>query len=240
MTRAPLIARPGALFIVLLLVALIALLPLRLALGWFGLAEQGLTARAVRGSLWTGTIEGARFGDIALGDLSARVAPLPLIVGQARIALEGAGEDGAARFGGTIGVSRHAIALDGMTATLPVGNAFAPVPVTTLALDGVRLRFADDRCDRASGGVRALLTGDVAGQAIPASMRGTPRCDGAALLLPLASAGGDAALLRIWPDGRYRAELTLAAGDPAAAARLQASGFAETPRGMQLAIDGRF
>ncbi|MFW2852182.1 type II secretion system protein N [Sphingomonas sp. TX0543] len=230
----------GTLFLAALVVALIALLPMRLALAWFGLAEAGMSAREVRGSIWSGALTEARFGDIALGDLSAHVSPLQLLLGRARVSLAAPDSTGAARVTGAIDVTRHSVGLNNLTASLPVGSAFAPVPVRTLELEGVNVGFTDDSCTHADGRVRAVLSGDVAGQPIPPSMSGTPRCDAGALLLPLTSPAGEGSTIRIWPDGRYHADLTLAGGDPARAARLQASGFVETQHGWQLAIEGRF
>lgn len=230
----------GILFVAVLIVALIVFLPMRLALGWFGVAEAGMTARDVSGTIWSGALTDSRFGDIAMGDLSARVSPLQLLLGRARIAL--VAPDGATgpRLTGAVDVTRHSVGLSDVTASLPVGNAFAPVPVTMLELDNVSVSFKAENCDRAAGRVRAVLTGDVAGQVIPTSMSGTPRCDAGALLLPLTSPAGEGSTIRIWPDGRYHADLTLAPADPAQAARLQASGFVQTQQGWQLAIEGRF
>ncbi len=241
MRRIRLTTGPGALFLAFFVAALIAFLPLRLALGWFGLAEQGMTAREVTGSIWAGELREARFGQVALGDLSAGVSPLPLLVGRARVDLDGSGVPPAGRLSGAIGVSRHSFGFDHVTASLPVGNAFRPVPVTTLDLDEVSVRFRGEICEEAEGRVRAAMAGDIGGLVMPASLNGTARCDGGALLLPLVSAAGnEGSTIRLWPDGRYRAELTLQPGDPAAAARLQAAGFVQTQSGMELAIEGRF
>lgn len=241
MRRIRLATGPGALFLAFFVAALIAFLPLRLALGWFGLAEQGMTAREVTGSIWAGDLREARFGEIALGDLSAGVSPLQLLVGRARVDLDGAAVPPAPRLSGAIGVSRHSFGLDHVTASLPVGNAFRPVPVTTLDLEDVSVRFRGETCEQAEGRVRATMAGDTGGLAMPAALTGNARCDGGALLLPLTSAaGGEGSTIRLWPDGRYRAELTLQPGDPATTARLQASGFVATGAGMQLAIEGRF
>ena len=103
------------------------------------------------------------------------------------------------------------------------------------------MRFRGEICEEAEGRVRAAMAGDIGGLVMPASLNGTARCDGGALLLPLVSAAGnEGSTIRLWPDGRYRAELTLQPGDPAAAARLQAAGFVQTQSGMELAIEGRF
>ncbi|QNE30739.1 type II secretion system protein N [Sphingomonas sp. NBWT7] len=241
MRRLRLRTGPRALFAAMLAIALLALLPMRLALGWFGLGEQGLTARAVSGSIWSGTLREARFGDIALGDLSAGVSPLRLLLGEARIALEGTASTPAPRLSGAIIVSRSSFGLDHVTASLPVGMAFRPLPVTTLDLDDVVARFRGDTCEEASGRIRATMAGDLGGTAVPSALAGSARCDAGALLLPLASAAGnEGSTIRLWPDGRYTADLTLQPGDPAAVVRLQAAGFVQTQAGMRLTIEGRF
>jgi len=240
MRRIRLATGPGALFLAFFVAALIAFLPLRLALGWLGLAEQGMTAREVTGSIWAGELREARFGQISLGDLSAGISPLQLLFGRARVDLSGSGGAAAPRLSGAISVTRNSFSLDRVTATLPVGNAFRPVPVTMLDLDDVSVGFRGDRCERAEGRVRATMAAEVGGVAVPAALTGTARCDGGALLLPLTSAAGESSTIRLWPDGRFRAEMTLVPSDPAVAARMQAAGFVNTQAGMQLAIEGRF
>ncbi|MCC2981364.1 type II secretion system protein N [Sphingomonas sp. IC4-52] len=243
MRRIRMATGPGALFLAFFVVALIAFLPLRLALAWFGLAEQGMTAREVTGSVWAGELREAAFGRIALGDLSAGVSPVQLVVGRARVDLDGVeGAAGSApRLSGAVGISRHSFGLDDVTASLPVGGTFRPVPVTLLDLQDVSVRFRGDSCEQAEGRVRATMSGEIGGMTVPASLNGNARCDSGALLLPLVSAAGnEGSTIRLWPDGRYRAELTLQPSDPAASARLQASGFIQTDRGMELAIEGRF
>jgi general secretion pathway protein N len=240
MRRIRLATGPNALFLAFFVAALLVFLPLRLALGWFGLAEQGMTAREVTGSIWAGSLREARFGQVALGDLSAGVSPLPLLVGRARVDLDGTATPPAARLSGAIGLSRHSFGLDDVTATLPVGNAFRPVPVTMLDLEDVSVTFRGDSCEKAEGRVRATMAGEIGGLVVPGSLTGTARCDGGALLLPLTSAAGESSTIRMWPDGRYRADLTLQPSDSATTARLQAAGFIATGAGMQLAIEGRF
>lgn len=243
MRRIRLANGPQTLFLAFFAAALLVFLPLRLALGWFGLAGQGMTAREVTGSIWAGELREAAFGRIALGDLSAGVSPLKLPLGTARVDLKGRESAAGAtpRLAGAVEISRYSFGLDDLTASLPVGTAFRPVPVTLLDLEDVTVRFRGSNCEEAEGRVRATMSGDIGGLAVPASLNGTARCDGGALLLPLVSAAGnEGSTIRLWPDGRYRAELTLQPPEPAAIARLQASGFIQTDRGMELAIEGRF
>lgn len=229
------------LFLALFVAALIAFLPLQLVLGWTGVAEQGLTARAVRGSMWSGRLTEARFGDVALGDLDARLSPLPLLLGRARIALRSRGEEGPPpRMAADVTVSRHAIGLDDATASVPVGAAFAPLPITQIDLSGVSVRFVDGVCERAEGRVTAVLGGSLGGVPLARSLAGPARCEGGALLLALSGqAGVEQATLRLMADGRYRAELALGAADPAQVSALEAAGFVSGPQGWRLSAEGR-
>lgn len=238
MRRIRLRTAPAALFGAMLLVALVVFLPMRAALGWFGVGDQGLVARQVSGTIWGATLTDARFGDFALGALHAELSPLPLLIGQARITLA-APDDVAQPFRGAIGVSRHTASIDELTAHLATGRVFAPVPVTALDLDSLSVRFRDGRCDSADGRVRATLAGDAAGIALPPLLSGTARCDGDALLLPMTSqAGTEGIALRITGDGGYRGELSLRPSDPATIQKLEAAGFVAGPGGYRLSVEG--
>jgi general secretion pathway protein N len=227
-----------ALFGAMLFAALLVFVPLRLALGATGLGEAGFSARRVDGSLWAGRLVEARFGEVALGDLGARLAFWPLFLGRARVELEG---DGVRPLGGAVTVTRHGFGIDDMTATLTTGQLFAPLPVTTLDLEDATVHFRDGRCEQASGRVRATLAGEAAGVPLPPTLSGPARCEAGALLLPLTSAAGtETATLRVFGDGRYRAEFGLGSPDPAIGLRLERAGFVAGPQGYRLAVEGRF
>lgn len=115
------------------------------------------------------------------------------------------------------------------------------MPVSALDLDAVSVRFTDGRCESAEGRVRATLSGDVGGIALPQTVAGNARCDGDALMLPLTSqAGVEGIALRIDAGGRYRAALSLRPSDPLAAAKLEAAGFVASDGGYRLSIEGQF
>ncbi|MDQ2879426.1 MAG: type II secretion system protein N [Pseudomonadota bacterium] len=228
---------PAALFGAIFVVALVLLLPMRVALGWFGAGAQGLTAREVRGSIWGGTLREAAFGDIALGDLKAGVSPLALLVGRARIAVDSL--DGTSLHGALI-VSRHSAGIADTTASIATGRVFDPLPVASIDLAGVQAVFEDDRCARAEGNVRVLLNGGIAGIDV-SELRGDARCDAGALLLPLTGAGGTAsAMVRIEGDGRFHADLSVQPLDADAGQKLVLSGLQPGPRGYTLSTEGHF
>ncbi|MEG3175017.1 type II secretion system protein N [Sphingomonas sp. RB3P16] len=240
MTRFRLRTGPVALFGAIFVVALLVLLPLRLVLGWFDLERTKLAAREVTGSVWFGGVREAQVGGIALGDLAAHLSPWPLLVGRARIELD-TPTDANRALHGAISASRHSVGLDDMTARLPTGDVFAPLPVSGLDLDAVSVRFDDGNCTKAEGRVKATLSGDIGGITLGQGLSGAARCDAGALLLPLASqAGTEQVALRLWNTGRFRADLTIKPTDPAAAQKLELSGFQPTPSGHRLSIDGRF
>ncbi len=238
--RIPLTTGRRTLFLALFAAAMLAFLPLRLALGWSGLDGQGFAAREVTGSLWSGRLVEARFGDIALGDLDAGLSPFALLIGRARIALASESNDPAQRLAGVVEIGRNRAAVIDASGPLSPGNAFAPLPVSALNLDGVTVRFVDGACQAAEGRVRAALSGVFLGQPLPGALSGSARCDAGALLLPLTSGAGEGVNLRLWPDGRYRADLTLIPTDPTIAARLDGAGFTVNGAARTFSVDGRF
>lgn len=240
MRRIRLRTAPTALFGAMLVIALVVFLPMRAALGWAGVGAQGFVARSVSGTIWGATLRDARFGDLALGDLHARLSPWPLLVGRAKIVLEGP-ESPMQTLRGAASISRHAVGIDDLTAHIATGGAFAPVPVSALDLDAVSVVFRDGRCESAEGRVRATLSGDVGGIALPQTVAGNARCDGDALMLPLTSqAGVEGIALRVDAGGRYRAALSLRPSDPLAAQKLEAAGFVASDGGYRLSIEGQF
>ena len=238
MRRIRLRTGPAALFGAIFVVALILFLPMRLALGWIGLGDLGLAARQVRGSVWLGELSEVHAGGLDLGDVAAGLAPVPLVVGRAHVAVKGEGD---APLQGALSLSRHGFGVVDLTAGVTGGAAFAPLPVTELDLDDVTARFKDGACDHAEGRVRITLAGAIGGVALPQTMAGTARCEGNALLLPLASTAATESLdLRLSADDSYRADLTMRTGDPQLATKLQLAGFRPSPNGYLLSLLGRF
>jgi general secretion pathway protein N len=226
-------------FVCAFLFALVALLPLRLALDWFGLDERGFAAREAKGSIWLGALSEAQFGSVALGDLRASLRSLPLFLGRARVDLSRRGERD--RFQGSATVSRHSFGIDDISGNLDLGSALAPLPIASLDLADVTAHFANGTCSSADGLVRAAIAGEVAGMSLPGGLSGNARCDEGALLLPLVGQSGMEALgIRLWEDGRYRFDLSVKPPDDAMRDRLVASGFMLGPNGYVLRVNGRF
>jgi general secretion pathway protein N len=186
--------------------ALVALLPLRLAADWFGLADRGFAARAATGSVWLGAFREAQFGPVPVGDVTARLNGLPLLIGRARVSLSREGDSDPLH--GAVTLSRHGFGIDDATGRVPAGALFAPLPVVGLELDDVSFGFANGQCARAEGNVRAAVAGEINGVALPSGFSGAISCAGDAVALPLASQTGiERLVLRLYADGRHRADL---------------------------------
>lgn len=229
--------RRAVLFAIMFAVALLVFLPLRFVLGAVG---GGLTAREASGPVWAGSLKEARIGPAALGDLNARLSPFPLFLGHARIevARPSAAPD---RLTGSFVVGGNRRSAESVTGVIPVEGLFGSLPIASLDLTDVTVRFRDGECDRAEGIVRANIAGDVGGFSLPASLSGAARCDRGALLLPLASGpGAEGLALRIFGDGRYEARLNIRATEPAMIERLTGAGLALGPGGYGMTIKGRF
>jgi general secretion pathway protein N len=218
--------------------ALIALVPMRLAIAWFG--GEGLAAREAEGSVWLGVLKEAQLGRIAIGDVRARLNVLPLFLGRARLSLH-RDEAGGGAFDGAVSVSRHGFGIGDATGELRPGALFAPVPVAALELSEASAHFADGQCESASGRVQARIAGQLAGVPLPATLSGELRCAEGALLLPLASQSALGQLnLSLRADGSYRLELLVRQVDPSLAPRLAAAGFVPQGDGYSRRIEGHF
>jgi general secretion pathway protein N len=227
-------------FLAALVVALIVLLPLRLAAGWFDMGGRGLAAREVEGSLWSGRLREAQFGPVQLGDVDARLNVLPLFLGRARLSLHRDAAAGGALDGALL-VSRHRFGIEDLTGQIGTGTLFGPLPITTLDLSDVSVNFEDERCESAAGQVRAGLAGDVVGLGLPASLSGTVRCQNGAAMLPLTGQSGAEQLnISFEANGHWRAEVVLRPTDPVAIQRLTAAGFAPGAGGYVRRIEGSF
>lgn len=228
-----------AFFAAVFVLALIATLPLRVAAGWLGLDDRGLAAREAAGSVWSGRLSEAQLGRAPLGDLSARLRVLPLLIGKARVALARPGE--LDPFEGALTASPGGFGIDDMSGRLRVAALFAPLPISAIDLEGVSAGFSGGRCSRAEGQVRAMLSGEIAGIGLPSGFTGNVTCVEDAVLIPLASQTGMERLaLRLFADGRYRIDLIIRPTDEAMRAALTAAGFTAGNGGFARHIEGRF
>lgn len=227
-------------FLSALVLALIILLPLRVAAGWFDTGGKGLAAREVEGSLWMGRLREAQFGPVLLGDVDARLNVLPLFLGRARLSLHRDASAGGA-LDGAILVTRHRFGIEDMTGQFRTGNLFGAIPIAALDLTDVSVNFEDERCESAEGQVRATLSGDVTGLGLPTSLGGGVRCQNGAAMLPLAGQSGAEQLnISIEGNGRWHAEVVLRPTDPVMIQRLTAAGFVPGAGGFVRRIDGSF
>lgn len=235
MTASLLSARVRLFLLFAFLSSLIALFPLRIAFDMLKLHENGLSAHAIHGGLWWGNIEQLNISGVPLGDVEARLSPLALFAGHARINFVRHGTSGDLK--GAVSVDHDSFGLDDVTTSIGTGDIFAPFPVTGIELQDVSLRFSDGACIRAQGRVKTLIA---AGAALPPSLSGDAVCDGAALLLGLASQSGMEKLnLRLEGDLNYTAELLVRTSDSTQAANLAGTGFVQVPGGYLLKLSGR-
>ncbi len=230
--------RLALMFAVALVMLLVALFPLRLALGVMGAHSMGLSAASVRGPVWSGTLAGATFGGVRLGDVKAGLDPLGLFRGGGRVWFRAVGPieaRGVLRSGAAVfGVER-------LDAVLPSSLLVAGAPVEgRLQLTGVTAVFRHGDCRQAGGKVRLsdVAFGPVGGLAL----QGEVRCEGRRLLLPLEGQGQGVALrLRFTVDGqgRYEAESLIRSSDANLAAAGEVAGLERTLEGYRRLDRGR-
>lgn len=221
------------------LIALIATFPLYIAASLLGLADIGVAARSLRGPVWWGAAEELQIGAVRLGTVDVMLAPLPLLVGRARIDIS-RDNDLPDDIAGALSVGLTARGIDDVTGAIPLGAAFAPLPVTAVNMYDVSIHFSGARCVRAEGRIRAHVAGVMPGGVDLANgLSGEARCDGEVLLIPLVSQSGTERIdIRLTGNGGYRATMTITAADPVTAAALGAAGFQGIGGNQVLRVDG--
>lgn len=229
--------RQAALFLLFFCLALVASLPLRVAVDLFGLPARGLAAREASGTIWSGRLAEAQFGPARIGNLETNLRLLPLLVGRASLAFADPGPDG---IRGIFSVGPWATGFADVHAQLATGTLLAPLPITAFQLDGVSIAFDSRGCAQARGLVRARSAGSLGPLPLPSAFSGTPRCAGGLLVLPLATQSGMETIeLRFGAGGGYDALLRIRPADGAAAAMLVAAGFREVAGAYVLRLRGR-
>jgi general secretion pathway protein N len=219
-----------------LAVATILFMPLRTIV-----AGDGVIARKVDGIIWDGSIRDLRLGKLPVGDVNARLLLAPLFMGRAEILLSRGNAQYVPGINGSVSRGIGGLSVHNLYATLPVGAMFAPFPAENIQFEGFSARFAAGKCLDASGQVRLTLSDTVPGLNLQNGMLGQPRCDGAQLLLPLASQSAmERADIRLSANGSYTVTVTLDANRGNQAAVLNLAGFRPVAGGYRLVQKGRF
>ncbi|MES2781326.1 MAG: type II secretion system protein N [Pseudomonadota bacterium] len=222
--------------IVVLLACLVIFMPLRTIVG-----GEGVTARKIDGIIWDGSVRDLRLGKLPVGDVNARLLFWPLFLGRAEMLLSRGNAQFAPGISGSVSRGIGGVSVKDLSATLPVGSLFAPFPAENIQFEGFSARFAAGRCIDAGGQVRLTLSDTVPGLDLQNGMLGKPRCDGAQLLLPLASQSAmERADIRLSADGAYTVTVTLDANRGDQAALLNLAGFRPVAGGYRLVQKGRF
>lgn len=228
-----LLMRKAGIFGGIYLLAIIALLPIQIALVSVGLVQHGLTAREANGTVWSGSLTDARFGPVPLGHINVGLRFFPLLLGRAALDVRST-KDSTPLEGAAI-VSRHAFGVEGLTGRLDVRTVAAPLPIDSLDLKDVKFRFDGRACRDAAGMVVANAGDQEFGLRLSGGLTGDVRCDGDALLLSLASQTGVVhANLRISSGGHVSAELVVNEVEQSVAETLSSLGFRRTDRGFVL------
>lgn len=218
------------LFALAFMAMLIVVLPLRLALDLAGAEQLGLSARSASGSLWNGRLEEARLHGIELGNASARLSPLSLLVGTRAVRLSAPQLDARLQLGRRRGLDH----LHGQLALPPA--ALLPGLRLGVQADALQVLFLDDACDAAGG--RVTVAVDQADGSPLLTLDGTAACEGRAAVLALAASAGDGPLARmqatarIHSDGQWTLDARVpVVDDPASRLALEAAGFHPGPGG---------
>lgn len=225
----------------LALILLVATFPMRLALGWSGATDAGISARDVRGSVWSGELVEARLGALPLGTVRASLSPLALLGGNTELAFARTEERLGALAGRLHGSNPRGVS--DVNGTASMSGGLGAIPVDTIRFEGATIRFdGAGKCAAASGRLQLAVTAPIAGLDLSRGLSGPLRCTNGRAQAALASQSGMERLtLSFDGSGAYRAQFAINVDrDPAMAATLAALGFRAGSGGFVLATSGRF
>jgi general secretion pathway protein N len=226
------------------LLAVLALVAvLALALAWLPMRAvtavvPGLEAESASGTVWNGSLRGASYRGLPVGDVDHRLRAAPLLGGRADVSFVRLGPE----LRGNAVVGGGAIALQGVEGEVEVpllADRLPRAPPLTLFVEDANLLLgAADGCRAASGNVRAELRGLPMVGDLPLTS-GTIACDGDAVVARLTTPRRDTALdIRGWVDGRWAADLRIETTDLSRRAALALAGFRSVPGGMAYRVEG--
>lgn len=228
--------RLSGLAVFLFIFSAIIFMPLRNLVG-----GNGVVARKVEGIIWDGSIRDLRVGQLALGDVNARLHFLPLLLGRAKISLSRGDAPFAPGLMGSFTRRPGGFSIEGVRASLPVATLFAPLPVENVELQDVSARFVSGRCFEASGNVRLTVASGIAGLDLANGLLGKPRCDRGQLLVPLISQSAmEHVDIRIGGDGNYTASIFLEGDRAEQSLAIGMAGFRPVSGGFRMMRKGRF
>lgn len=219
----------------ILALGLVALIPLRMALG--GVVDQGFTARQVAGTIWYGRIGELNFKSRRLGTFEVALEPLALLTGSVKLGFHRLDDpqgvlDGALVSGATRGFRDT-------SGRISVAGLFGTLPLDTIEFDKVSVLFKGQNCSKAAGRVTVLLAAPVAG-VDGVVLRGSPRCENKRVRFVLSTpslAGKFEFYVR--SSGDYRAWFHVRGAQPDQAASLMAAGFSQSAEGLMVSVDGK-
>lgn len=225
----------------LALILIIATFPMRLALGLSGATDAGISAREIRGSVWSGELVDARLGALPLGTVSASLSPLALLGGRTELVFSRTDARLGALAGRLHGSNPRGMSdINGMTS---LAGGFGLIPVDTIRFEGATARFDEaGKCVEAGGRLQLVVGTTIAGLDLSRGLSGPLRCAGGRAQATLASQSGMERLtLSFDGSGAYRAGFAINVDrDPAMAAALVALGFKPGQGGFVLTSAGRF
>lgn len=221
------------------LLALLLLLPLRVALPASDLQRLGLSARQVGGTIWQGRIGELMLGRQLLGTFDVRLDPGALLLGRIAMPFERLDSvqgplTGTLRAGGAVrGVER-------LNGAMAAAGLLGGAPIDAITFTDTTILFRNGRCEQASGRLAANLAVRFGPLPLDRGFRGTVACEGERVRARLASdAGTEQVEFFVSNQGRVRGWITIRAPLPGLDIILSTYGFRPGPGGLTLPFETR-
>ncbi len=234
-------AKRVLIIIAALLICLLIFMPMRIILGLSDLEKRGMSAKAVEGSIWSGTLRELQIAKLPLGDVNARLRALPLLTGKTEIVIDREQSALSPALHAVIGGNGDVLIARNVTADIATRGLFAPIPASNIQLENVNAEIRDGKCVEASGTVRINVEQGLLGMNLSRGLSGKIACRYGGLYVPLAGQSGLERLdLTIRQDGRYEAVFKVEGLPADMTGLLGELGFTPIGKTMTLTTKGQF
>lgn len=221
------------------LLALLLLLPLRVALPASDLQRLGLSARQVGGSIWHGRIGELMLGRQLIGTFDVRLDPGALLLGRIAMPFERL-DSVQGPLTGTLRAGGAVLGVEGLNGAMPAGTLLGGAPIDSITFSDTTILFRDGRCHEASGRLAANLAVRFGPLALDRGFRGAIVCEGERVRARLASdAGTERVEFFVNNQGRVRGWISIRSPLPGLDVVLSTYGFRPGPNGLTLPFETR-
>ena len=227
------------LLIGLLLAIAIAFFPLRLVFVVADAEQHGVSARAVEGTIWNGSVRDLRLGALNIGDLDMGARFWSIFVGRLSLDLYDTNKERAST--GNVQLSSGSYKIENLDIEVTANAAGIGNLVKTIEFQNLSANVTDEKCKQASGQLRLTIGPNPLGLNLKNGLLGSASCKDDALFFLLKSQSATEEVhLSLTANGGYNGKLIINKNSLQDARLLSQLGFEASGENLERSFSGSF